>query len=335
MEESLNAIVVTSINHPTEAIEKLSSVEDHQLIVVGDLKTPITWECKNVIYISPDNQNGLDLTLNQHLPWNHYSRKMLGYLYAMKLNAKNIIDTDDDNIPYENYGFPEFHGNFQVIESKTKFANIYRYFCEQPIWPRGLPLQEIATATASLVKAVKNTTMVKVGIWQGLADEDPDVDAIYRLTSDKKCQFSQLPPVVLKPKVYSPFNSQNTLYRSELFELMYLPTTVTFRFTDILRSYVALPIMWQYGYHLGFTSPQVIQKRNPHDYFQDFISEIPMYQNTYKVIDIVERNISPEQSIGENLLSVYSALLLANIVTIEELSSLKAWLNDCAKIRLG
>jgi hypothetical protein len=93
--------------------------------------------------------------------------------------------------------------------------------------------------------------------------------------------------------------------------------------------------MWQYGYHLGFTSPQVIQKRNPHDYFQDFISEIPMYQNTYKVIDIVERNISPEQSIGENLLSVYSALLLANIVTIEELSSLKAWLNDCAKIRLG
>ena len=41
---------------------------------------------------------------------------------------------------------------------------------------------------------------------------------------------------------------------------MYLPTFVTFRFTDILRSYVAQPIMWNAGYRLGFTNATVTQK---------------------------------------------------------------------------
>ena len=39
---------------------------------------------------------------------------------------------------------------------------------------------------------------------------------------------------------YSPFNSQNTLWRKELLPLAYLPSKVTFRYTDILRGMIAL-----------------------------------------------------------------------------------------------
>ena len=31
------------------------------------------------------------------LPWNHYARKMLGYLKAMEAGASILVDTDDDN----------------------------------------------------------------------------------------------------------------------------------------------------------------------------------------------------------------------------------------------
>ena len=79
-----------------------------------------------------------------------------------------------------------------------------------------------------------------VGVWQGLADEDPDVDAIYRLTSDTPCYFNERNPVVLAKGTVCPFNTQNTIIIKPLFNLLYLPTTATFRFTDILRGLVAL-----------------------------------------------------------------------------------------------
>ena len=51
---------------------------------------------------------------------------------------------------------------------------------------------------------------------------------------------------------------------------MYLPAFVSFRFTDILRGYVAQRIMWDYGLRLGFLPPNVFQKRNEHDLMADF-----------------------------------------------------------------
>ena len=109
---------------------------------------------------------------------------------------------------------------------------------------------------------------------------------------------------------------------------MYLPTYVTFRFTDILRGLVAQPIMWIQGYQLGFVSSTVIQKRNPHDYMEDFISEIPMYQHCEKVINLVLDSISISETMESNLYNAYKSLLRENIICKEELISLEFWLKD-------
>ena len=109
---------------------------------------------------------------------------------------------------------------------------------------------------------------------------------------------------------------------------MYLPTTVTFRYTDILRSLIAQPIMWLYGYNLGFTSANVIQKRNPHNYYKDFLSEIPMYETTEKVVEIASDSISARDDIKTNLTKVYQALQKENIVQENELKNLESWLYD-------
>jgi hypothetical protein len=238
-------IVITSIFYPTEAILSFSKMEDYNLIVVGDKKSPLDWNCSNVAYLSVADQEKMGFQIGKNLPYNHYGRKMLGYLHAMKDNPDFIIDTDDDNIPKNKWNFPAFEDCFKSLEEELGFVNIYQLFTKQKIWPRGLPLRLINT-----IFNFENSIKFKkcnVGVWQGLADEDPDVDAIYRLTSDEPCYFNEHEPVVLGKGTICPFNTQNTIVRKELFPLLYLPTYVTFRFTDILRGLVAQPIMWLYG----------------------------------------------------------------------------------------
>jgi len=319
-------IVITSIFSPTEAIVKFAHKTDYQLIIVGDKKTPENWYCTNADYISIKDQELFDFNLIKVLPYNHYSRKMVGYIKAIQEGADCIVDTDDDNIPKEEWMFLEFEQKYDCIPENKSFINIYQLYTTQKIWPRGLPLNLINKQfdlDHSLLK--KNC---RVGIWQGLADEDPDVDAIYRLTDDTPCYFKKRDPLVLGKGTVSPFNTQNTMIRKELFPLMYLPTFVTFRFTDILRGLIAQPIMWLYDYQLGFINATVVQKRNPHDYMKDFISEIPMYQYSERIIELVISSISISKTIETNLYNTYIRLQKENIVCENELTALEAWLKD-------
>jgi hypothetical protein len=319
-------IVITTIFSPTDAVVAFSKLNDYNLIVIGDKKTPNEWACNNVEYIPISAQEKLPFELSQVLPYNHYCRKMLGYLIAIENGAEYIIDTDDDNLPKDNWHFPTFDGTFRSVIEHMGFVNIYQLFTKQKIWPRGLPLNFILK-DFELEKHLL-TKNCKIGIWQGLADEDPDVDAIYRLTINKPCYFNNADPVVLGGGTISPFNTQNTIICKELFALLYLPTYVTFRFTDILRALVAQPIMWLYDYQLGFINATVVQKRNPHNYFEDFLSEIPMYESSHKIISLVEKAISVNDTIETNLYNAYQALHKAEIVCVEELQTLTCWLND-------
>ncbi|OAV75156.1 hypothetical protein Barb7_01241 [Bacteroidales bacterium Barb7] len=323
-------IVITSIFNPTEAVLAFSKMDNYHLIVVGDKKTPENWYCENVDYLSIKQQETFDFELAKVLPYNHYCRKMIGYLRAIQYGADSIIDTDDDNIPKDKWDFPEFEKEYNCVAEYRGFINVYQLYTKQKIWPRGLPLNLINKQfdiESSL--RIKNC---KVGVWQGLADENPDVDAIYRLTNDALCYFIDRDPVILDKGCFSPFNTQNTLIRKELFALMYLPAYVTFRFTDILRGLIAQPIMWLYDYQLGFTNATVVQKRNFHDYMKDFISEVPMYQYCEKVIELVLGSISTSESIYNNLYNAYDSLSKENIICKKEIVTLSAWLKDLEKL---
>ena len=326
------AIVITSIFAPTEAVSKFAALSDYQLIVVGDKKSPAQWSAPGATYLSIDDQEALGFSLSAKLPYNHYGRKMMGYLHAIREGAKIIIDTDDDNIPYDSWSFPATEGLFNTATADQGFVNIYKSFTSHHIWPRGYPLDLILDKTHDLKDADLTKQNGKIGIWQGLADSDPDVDAIYRLVDNTEIFFDKRAPIVLAEGTLCPFNSQNTAVREELFPLLYLPAYVTFRFTDILRGLVAQPIMWAHGYRLGFTEATVIQVRNPHDYVKDFESEIPCYLHANRVIAAVSRAIDPAVSVAENLRRAYAELAKENIVTAQEIELLDLWLADVANL---
>lgn len=327
MPKSNKFIVITSIFEPTEAVIKFSRQDDYDLIVIGDKKSPPRWQCDSVIYLSVEQQEFLGFELIRHLPFNHYCRKMIGYLYAISINAEIIVDTDDDNIPLHHWHFPEFSGKFNCIPKDMGFINIYELYTDQKIWPRGYPLRLVRRAN-TLDRSIIFEKQATVGVWQGLANEEPDVDAICRMVSDQICIFEDNGPYVLDVRTVSPFNSQNTAFVKDLFVLLYLPSFVTFRFTDILRGLVAQPIMWLHGFRLGFTNATVKQVRNPHDYMKDFESEVPMYLHSEAIIDLVASSISASRSIGENLYNAYNCLHRQDIVCKREMKCLEAWLTD-------
>ena len=325
-------VVITSIFAPTEAVAKIAAMSDYQLVVAGDKKSPASWQVDGVEYLSVADQEAQGFSLSTKLPFNHYGRKMMGYLHAIQAGANVIVDTDDDNIPYDDWSFPSTEGTFATAPANRGFVNIYKSFTSHHIWPRGYPLDLILNTDHNLKEAELTQEPAKIGIWQGLADSDPDVDAIYRLVDNTEIFFDKRAPIVLAEGTLCPFNSQNTAVRRELFVLLYLPAYVTFRFTDILRGLVAQPIMWAHGYRLGFTEATVIQVRNPHDYVKDFESEIPCYLHPNRVIAAVSRAISPANTVGENLRRAYAELAIENIVSAQEIELLDLWLADVAAL---
>ncbi len=326
------AVVITSIFPPGEAINRFAALPGWQLVVVADAKTPRDWRQAGARFIAVDEQLKLPFKIVGALPWNHYARKMIGYLWAAWEGASLIAESDDDNLPKKEWDFPDFEGDFQQVPAGGGFVNIYSLFSDQAIWPRGLPLARIRDRKAQLVGNALETRAARVGVWQALADDDPDVDAIYRLTSNASCRFQRREPVVLAEGSLSPFNSQNTAFRSELLPLMYLPAHVNFRVTDILRSYVAQPIMWAAGYRLGFTAATVDQVRNAHDFMEDFRSEIPLYTGAEAMMTVIGQAVRTGDAIVDNLHRAYAHLSAQGFVGPDEMKLLDAWLADVSAL---
>ena len=62
-----------------------------------------------------------------------------------------------------------------------------------PCWPRGLPLNMIHVPMTQNISSVSK--YIKFGVLQSLADIQPDVDAIYRLTKETPFVFERPTPI--------------------------------------------------------------------------------------------------------------------------------------------
>ena len=96
-------VIITTINSPTEAIRRHIANPDYDVIIVGDKKTPDSYKDEDCIFLDVKTQKELFPVLSELIPYNHYGRKNLGYLYAIQQDYKVIYETDDDNIPYDDF----------------------------------------------------------------------------------------------------------------------------------------------------------------------------------------------------------------------------------------
>jgi hypothetical protein len=321
--KNTKCVVITTINPPTKQVQYYSTQPDWDLIVVGDTKTPVgVYDGLNCIYLGLDEQKRMFPTLYEQVPVRSYTRKMFGYLYAIKSGYTVIYDTDDDNqtlVPLDSG-----YASTRPVKQTTGegFVNLYNCFTTSTIWPRGIPPNH-ASITAPVT--LEDVSTAEVAVVQGLVNNDPDVDAYYRLNvSSNPFTFEHDPGVdiILGNSSVCPFNTQNTYWIDPaLFHLMYLPVTVTFRYTDILRGFVSTHQIFRASKTIKFTKPTAFQERNEHDLHKDLESEEPMYATAEKVVSLMKDNPTLD-------ITAFYELLAANgIVSAAELPVLREWLS--------
>ena len=322
------SIIITSISAPNAVMKSFadeSLKRNIDFIVIGDVKTPADFNLDGCRYFSISEQEKLNFNLAKVLPKKHYSRKNIGYLLAK--NQEVIIETDDDNFPRAEF----WNQRIRNIETDTilhnGWTNVYKYFSNDPIWPRGFPLEYL---TSPLPRPEKKETPLCCPIQQGLADKNPDVDAVYRLTQKLPVNFEKRNPIAIGKNSWCPFNSQNTTWFKEAFTLLYLPSFCSFRMTDIWRSFIAQRIAWTCDWSILFHSSTVWQERNEHNLLKDFEDEIPGYLNNSKICQLLE-NLDLKngiENISENLMRCYSMMSENNFVGQAELKLVQAWIKD-------
>mmetsp|Transcript_26572 Transcript_26572/g.71223 ORF Transcript_26572/g.71223 Transcript_26572/m.71223 type:complete len:148 (+) Transcript_26572:1618-2061(+) len=60
-----------------------------------------------------------------------------------------------------------------------------------------------------------------------------------------------------------------------------------FRVCDIWRSYWAQRLLWEIGGDLCFLGPTVVQIRNTHNYFLDFLDELDLYRDAGRLVRVL------------------------------------------------
>ena len=316
-------VVITTINEPTEAIYeyiKQSKISGFKVLIVGDTKTPDTYKKLECEFLSYEDQLLMEKKTGLSFPVRHYARKNFGYIYAINSGAEYIFDTDDDNIPYSDF-MNYISRDFDIYEYPNNgFINVYKFFVDNDIWPRGYPLNKIRESYKLDKSLLKDFEVPGDKVIQFMADGEPDVDAIYRLVDNRKVFFPRdNNAYVVNKNQMCPFNSQATLYPKSAFILLYLPFTAPFRMTDIWRSFIFQIMRDDFNVDLVFAGSVVRQIRNEHDFLEDFSDEVLGYLNNEKVFSKSFLGLSSDIDRYEKVIEVYKAFVRNELIEPAEI----------------
>lgn len=323
-------IVVTTINYPSAGLKKLAALKSWNLVVIGDNKTPKDWHLDNCTFLSIEEQKTLGYEITKLLPENHYCRKNIGYLYAISHGAQVIYETDDDNILIDDMLTVADDDELVELDVNDKNSvNVFSYFGQPTVWPRGFPLDQIADSNNY---QVKTGSKKRWGVIQGLINQNTDVDAIFRLTQYRDVYFDNKTACVLPAKVFCPFNTQNTIFSYESFWGLIIPATTSFRVCDIWRGYIVQRLLWDLDLRLCFTSPSVVQERNEHNLFKDFCDEQDLYLKAGSLIQCLLNWKCEAPNFSERIESLTRELVAHNYLKKEEIALVQAWIRDLTKL---
>jgi len=118
--------------------------------------------------------------------------------------------------------------------------------------------------------------------------------------------------------------------------LLYLPCFVSFRMTDIWRSFVAQAALWVHGSTLAFHSATVEQVRNEHNLMKDFQDEVIGYLNNRKIASVLWDSVQrlkvfkasePNLTMAQTCEYLWKSLIANSLIPREELPLIVGWLS--------
>ncbi len=270
-------IATTTINPPTQAIKQFQQMEDWDIVVAGDLKTPRDYQLDKGVYLTPEDQEAISQELSDVVGWNCIQRRNFAVIKAYQMGADIIALIDDDNIPNEDWGkYIYINQPVEVTEyqiSDPAFDPVGATN-ESHLWHRGFPLQLLAKRDYSNKKTKTITPDVQAMFWDG----DPDIDAICRMEHAPECKFDHQYFPMSANKI-GPFNSQNTFISRGIVKDYFLFPHVG-RMDDIWAAFY----VQSKGAVVVFDKPSVYQKRNIHNLVKDMKQEYLGYESNLELI---------------------------------------------------
>lgn len=272
---------------------EIADKKDWQLVFIGDLKTPhesyqkLESEYKNFTYLTPEQQEKLYPELSEAIGWNKCQRRNIGFIYAYDNGADILATSDDDNIPYDNWGDEILvNQEIEVDCYENKLANAFDPISvteHNTLWHRGYPVEFVHVKNENEYKGkVKRKVVVQADFWDG----DPDIDAICRITQKPIVKFKDFKPFCSTQ--IAPFNSQNTFIAREA-----IPFYVVFpylgRMDDIWGAYV---LQYYFPDSVIYNKATVYQDRNVHNLVNNMMDEVIGYRNTLPLINDLENFIN-------------------------------------------
>lgn len=326
--------VVTTINAPTQAVKRLASHNNWCIVIVGDIQGPGSYNINgNTFFLSAEKQNDLNMKTMNVLPWRHFGRKNIGYIFAVSKGATLIFDFDDDNSIRTSMHsfFLEKEKTTCLVDSSYHTHNPYSIMGATSVdvpWPRGLPLSEYHTKRTR--RSCTLSTKSNAIIWQSLANNDPDVDAIYRFTRQLPFSFTKHEPIEIAKKVFVPYNAQASFHAYDAFWALLLPITVSGRVSDIWRSYMAQPLIWCINSTVAFLPSLVTQYRNAHNYLADFDAEQHLYLRSNQLISFLRdwKCTAVVPSIPSCMELLWAELYQRGYLDLDDVRLVQLWLRD-------
>ncbi len=358
--------VYTTIFLPSEAIRRQVRLSGWCSVIVADLKTPLQYNTgwfqgqgnNHVVQLTVKEQKKyLNDNFISRIPWNNFGRKNIGFLYAIQHGAEVVWDFDDDNMlkfwieDAAPPGAPSIEAEARKglmgeedVDVRLPRDHTFPTYNPYPVlgapsspsWPRGLPLKDIKNPR-SYNASLQDSTLKgsSIGVLQSLADLQPDVDAIYRLTNTIPFSFNRLKetkPLIVPHGTLTPFNAQATLHFKRAFWGMFLPVSVNARVSDIWRSYIVERLFWDCGLYFGFSArPLVVQNRNEHDDVRDLAAEDDLYQKGEQLVSFLGEWKSLTQTFEERIQELWIALYERQYIEKEDVDLVQSWLSSLIK----
>ena len=345
-------IVITTINSPSQLIFNLLKIADNwKIVVIGDIKTnDEEWKIfklsNKLVYLSIEDQLNLCYDVTKYIPFNSYTRKNIGYLYAIENGAKEIYEIND-NINIKNLNdFNKIFRNNDTYSrlcltksNNTKMINPYYYFGLRNIWPRGFRLGDISKDdNFEFINVILSQTKVKPLIYQGLINGEPDLDSIFLLTRIEKnssinISFSYNYPLIYLPGNYIPINSKNTKYLYDVFPALPLLTTVNKKISDIWRGFIMQRYIWGYNGVVLFHFSKSYKNSSFFFNNSEFAKENNLHFKLDNFLHILKNNLNNDLSNPKDfLINILENLVNYEIIEKDDLNMYKAFIQDLSNI---
>ncbi len=291
-------IVSTTINDeagylPFDRLAAKSGFDEVFFCIAGDLKTPdfdtSVFACP-VHFLSPSDQQQFECS--EEIGWNKVMRRNTALLRCIAEQPDFILMIDDDNVPPDNYFQRWFEiigqpATRRVVPVSTESRSWHNYLrsadSKSEIWPRGFPREERGRHETRILSLGDNQIRAEdILMYQGISLGDPDIGACTREQLAPELTLIDESNYVLQD-VWSPYNTQNTLFRQPLFPLACV-WPFCGRFDDIFSSFTWQNFAFTQGKYIHVGEPLNTQSRRPRDIARDMAAEKEGYAHWRSVL---------------------------------------------------